>query len=421
VNPDGTYTVTLDDEPLDGAFSEFQLAFTSGVKGGNNDQLIFFDSTSGDTSPADGIPDGSTIMALATALDSDGTVGTVNSSTNGMGVSQGNTIDVNDGVSEKLFLDFGEPVDPAVIDGRNDPQFQPRLITFATITFNILDSDEFAIVGVHVVGVADPVYFKVAGFGTGASAAADVFFTIDQGTTGDGSLGGDGSLANPYVVDMNGQFGTAYVNGSFATLEFQADVATNTNYRLLSAQGIDVTSGTDVQTSFTAEAIDDDGDTAEAVFDVDFDAGNNLVGTAGSDVIVDNGGGNTISDGAGSDIIIGGDGADIISLAADGETDVLDFNDISEAGDIVTGFSAAAPVLGGAGGDVIDLTDLLDGGTFAGTTLADAVAGGYVELAQVGGNTEIRVDLSGGGDSFTVVATLNSVLATDLNDNIVVD
>jgi hypothetical protein len=189
----------------------------------------------------------------------------------------------------------------------------------------------------------------------------------------------------------------------------------------LSAQGIDITSGTDVQTSFTAEAIDDDGDTAEAVFDVDFDAGNDLVGTAGSDVIVDDGGGNTISDGAGSDIIIGGDGADIISLAADGETDVLDFNDISEAGDIVTGFSAAAPVLGGAGGDVIDLTDLLGGGTFAGTTLADAVAGGYVELAQVGGNTEIRVDLSGGGDSFTVVATLNSVLATDLNDNIVVD
>src|SRR3546814_8803528 len=95
------------------------------------------DTTDPDANSADGIPDVSTIMALATAFDSDGTVGTVNSSTNGMGVSEGNTIDVNDGLSEELFLDFGEPADPAVINGRNDPQFQPRLITFATITFNI--------------------------------------------------------------------------------------------------------------------------------------------------------------------------------------------------------------------------------------------------------------------------------------------
>src|SRR3546814_7714139 len=64
---------------------------------------------------------------------------------------------------------------------------------------------------------------------------------------------------------MTGQFGTAYVDGSFATLEFQADAATGTDYRLLSVQGVDITSGTDVQTSFTAEAIDNDGDTAEAV------------------------------------------------------------------------------------------------------------------------------------------------------------
>src|SRR3546814_8421959 len=70
---------------------------------------------------------------------------------------------------------------------------------------------------------------------------------------------------------MTGQFGTAYVDGSFATLEFQADAATGTDYRLLSVQGVDITSGTDVQTSFTAEAIDNDGDTAEAVVEVTFD------------------------------------------------------------------------------------------------------------------------------------------------------
>src|SRR3546814_8526266 len=78
VNPDGTYTVTLaGDLPLDGAFSEFQLDFTSGVSGGNSDQLIFFDSSNPDVSPDDGIPDGSTVMALATGLNSYGSSGKI--------------------------------------------------------------------------------------------------------------------------------------------------------------------------------------------------------------------------------------------------------------------------------------------------------------------------------------------------------
>src|SRR3546814_4354204 len=79
-----------------------------------------------------------------------------------------------------------------------------------------------------------------------------------------------------------------------------------------------------------------------------------------------------------NDIIIGGDGADTINLANDGDTDVLVYNALSEAGDVVTGFDTDAPVIGGSGGDVIDIAGLLDRDTdFTGITLAEAQNQGY--------------------------------------------
>src|SRR3546814_10335826 len=97
---------------------------------------------------------------------------------------------------------------------------------------------------------------------------------------------------------------------------------------------------------------------------------------------------------AGNDIIIGGDGADTINLANDGDTDVLVYNALSEAGDVVTGFDTDAPVIGGYGGDVIDIAGLLDRDTdFTGIPLAAAQNQGYVDLLQNGDHTEIRVDV----------------------------
>src|SRR3546814_8184668 len=67
-----------------------------------------------------------------------------------------------------------------------------------------------------------------------------------------------------------------------------------------------------------------------------------LAGTAGNDAIVGDGSAQEIEDLAGNDIIIGGDGADTINLANDGDTDVLVYNALSEAGDVVTGFDTDA-------------------------------------------------------------------------------
>jgi len=76
--------------------------------------------------------------------------------------------------------------------------------------------------------------------------------------------------------------------------------------------------------------------------------------------------------------------------------------------------------------DVLDISDLLAGGTFGGTTLADAVAGGYVTIDTSDlTNTVITVDLTGSGDGaqtdYTVVLdnTLEDVLS--LTNNVVVD
>ena len=70
-----------------------------------------------------------------------------------------------------------------------------------------------------------------------------------------------------------------------------------------------------------------------------------------------------------------------------------------------------------------DLTDLLDSGTFTGTTLSEAIAGGFVQVVDSGGNAEVNVDLDGiaNGVSFTTIVTVSGVTASLIDDNIVVD
>ena len=106
-----------------------------------------------------------------------------------------------------------------------------------------------------------------------------------------------------------------------------------------------------------------------------------------------------------------------LRAVSDGQTDRHVYSSLNQAGDTVTGFDASAPVVGG---DIVDIADLLDGGgVFAGTSLQDAVDGSFVELADVGGNAAIGVDVNGTGNFITLV-TLDGIGANDLDDNIVV-
>ncbi|MFZ2102661.1 MAG: calcium-binding protein, partial [Oricola sp.] len=153
-------------------------------------------------------------------------------------------------------------------------------------------------------------------------------------------------------------------------------------------------------------------------------AGSDLIhGGSGDDTLDGGTGSDTIHDGTGSDLILGGSGLDRIFLLGDGESDTVAFGDPDDAGDIITGFDPAAP---NAGGDLVSLSDLLDTGTFSGTTLSEAIAQGYVDMVQNGANVEISVDLDGStadSDPFDgiQVAIIENVRVADLSDNIVVD
>jgi hypothetical protein len=75
------------------------------------------------------------------------------------------------------------------------------------------------------------------------------------------------------------------------------------------------------------------------------------------------------------------------------------------------------------GGDRLDLSDLLPGFP---DTFAEATAGGYLGFASADGglDTIVRIDPSGGADSFLSVVRLDGVAfadaATTLDGNIVV-
>jgi serralysin len=74
-------------------------------------------------------------------------------------------------------------------------------------------------------------------------------------------------------------------------------------------------------------------------------------------------------------------------------------------GDVITGFEL--------GKDTIDLYDLF---VDFGIDSADPIGEDFLELQVVGGNTNIRFDSDGGGDSFVTLATLQGVTTATLAD-----
>jgi large repetitive protein len=444
VNSDGTYTVTLQDPtPLDGGYKLTELDFSGGVSGGNSDQLVFFDSTADDDNTEgttngvpDGIPDGATLMGYALAQGSDGGIGTVNSSTKGMGVSGGNTINVNDDgfgadVSEVLTVHFGEPIDPADLDvnanGEDpDADFVPRALSLSIVTLNVLDAGDYAIVGVHVDDGTDrTVYFKVAGYGGGASAASDVILTIEQGTDGAGSLSGDGTtVATAFVVDMDsGPTGTATVDGAFDHLHFSADVGTDSSYRLVSAQSVEETSGYDIDTTFTAVATDADGDTIDDTFDVTIDSGKDLVGTDGVDILVGNGpaqtiqgmgGDDTLLADIGNDILDGGTGADELHGGTGADTFRWSEADLGSVADDTVDHVDTIKDFSASEGDTLDVSTLL---TDMGAT--DITVTSFFQAVDDGaGNVNLQVDPTGTGSGWQTFAVVENSDLVDVNPQI---
>jgi hypothetical protein len=137
-------------------------------------------------------------------------------------------------------------------------------------------------------------------------------------------------------------------------------------------------------------------------------AGNDiLIGGAGNDTLDGGDGIDELRGGLGNDILTGGNGNDILvgglgndTLTGGAGSDVIrwEFADRGSAGtpavDTVVGFDNALP---SAGGDVLDLRDLLQGETLQGGAVGNLT--NYMHMTLSGGNTLIQVSSAGGFSS----------------------
>jgi surface adhesion protein len=134
-------------------------------------------------------------------------------------------------------------------------------------------------------------------------------------------------------------------------------------------------------------------------------AGNDLLlGNSGNDSLAGGDGIDELRGGAGNDSLNGGNGADVLvggagndSLTGGAGSDVFrwELADRGAAGmpatDTVADFDNAA------GGDVLDLRDLLQGESLQGGAVGNLT--NYLHFAQSGGNTVIQISASGGFSS----------------------
>jgi Ca2+-binding RTX toxin-like protein len=119
--------------------------------------------------------------------------------------------------------------------------------------------------------------------------------------------------------------------------------------------------------------------------------------------MIGNSGKNVLDSGSGNDPLNGGYGTDTLNGRAG--SDRFDFNLASELGDddLIIGFER------GAGGDVLDISDLLNDVGYLGS---DVFGDGYLSLTVNGANTDVMFDTDGGGDNAVLLASLLNVELT---------
>ncbi|MGE4014592.1 MAG: calcium-binding protein, partial [Alphaproteobacteria bacterium] len=138
----------------------------------------------------------------------------------------------------------------------------------------------------------------------------------------------------------------------------------------------------------------------------------NIDGGGGNDVILGGGGADQILGGLGDDIIHGGMGSDQMDGGTGADKFVFVPGDLSGgAVDTIYNFQT------GAGGDALDIADLLSGYTPA--TKAD-----YIKVVDDGsGNAKLQVDANGsaGGSAYVDVAVLVGVSPSTTVDDLIND
>jgi len=225
--------------------------------------------------------------------------------------------------------------------------------------------------------------------GLGAAATFDDASNVLTVTT---------SLGGKFIVDMDdGSYSYQVppsVNSAGAVESLNFVVSDRDGDTTGSSLTVNVTNANFVNGSSAAETLN-----GTALTDI-------ITGREGNDVINGLGGDDRLFGGAGNDTINGGDGNDLINggigsdiLTGGAGSDVFQWRladpaatNAAKAIDTITDFNSA-PV--NAGGDVLDLRDLLTGESTA--TIAN-----FVDISVAGGNTTIKISPTGGFTGGTV-------------------
>ena len=262
---------------------------------------------------------------------------------------------------------------------------------------------------------------------SGASGGTDRLTIVTVGSSLTGLSFVDSNTnhsAGNLVVGINGQ--TVTITNHFSNTPVESVMFAGGG----SYKGFDL--GTTAYTLSTTDINSDNRDvsasTAHNVVAGEDTTNDNIIGSAQKDMLFGNSGADTIFGGDGNDLLVGGLGNDILT-GGDGD-DVLigGFgNDILNGSSGVDRFVFAESGAGnkdtiedlvvGSGGDILDLSGLLDA-AFSGGTVA-----GYVRVFDSNNSTQgssnLQVDTSGTGANWVDVATLsNTASGVDAGDHI---
>jgi Ca2+-binding RTX toxin-like protein len=124
-----------------------------------------------------------------------------------------------------------------------------------------------------------------------------------------------------------------------------------------------------------------------------------LDGGAGNDTLIGGAGNDLLKGGAGDDVIQGGAGND--TLTGGGGFDQYIFNSLSDGIDTITDFKVS-----GASMDQLAFSPSMFT-NFSGDDVFDLIGSGFLRAVSSDGQTQIQIDVDGGGDDFTTLAMLN--------------
>jgi Ca2+-binding RTX toxin-like protein len=439
-----TYTVDVNGTISNG--TEFSVSNLTSVTAGNADfRGVGVDSTA------------QAVDILFSARSADGSVGTINTSNTTIGVDSQS---INAGAAVRM--DFVNNLTSGGVGGSgfNYTGHQSALSFKQSIPQ--VQGHQDNTVSIQVAAIVDTTNdqtfpFTLAGIGTdpNESLANVTGLTVWEGTTAreftaDGTLGGItvDFRADGTVLIVGLQEGDSYqirTTTPFQAVLVEAPVANDHSFDLGAFSLETVNDRSPINLAFEVDASDADGDAASGWLGVallpsndsgvgtvigdatgqtiDGNAlGNSLAGLAGADTLNGNLGNDFLLGGAGNDILVGGAGSDVLygqtgadTLTgglggADSVSDrfVFQRGDMGHGVDTITDFKVAAL---GAGGDVLDISDLLTGAGITPATF-DGNPASYL-VVTAGANTTIAFDADGAGAGAAVqIATLQNVNTT---------